>query len=41
MTKQKFGIKLSGHDRLAELCCAEKTLAAKNRKSKKVRLFKD
>jgi hypothetical protein len=41
MTEQKFGTKLSGGDRLTEVCCAEKTPAAKNRKSTKVRLFKD
>ena len=41
MIKQKLGIKLLGHDRLARICCAEKILAAKNRKSNKVRLFKD
>ena len=41
MIKQNSGTKLSGRDRLTETCCAEKTLPAKDRKTTKLRLFKD
>jgi len=35
MTKQKFGTKLSGRDRLTETCCAEKHWLLKTENQRK------